>query len=181
MFIEWSQTFFLMYGKLFSYIQRKGGRMTETRNHEELLELGNSLLKLRSTMEVEHFKNVFKEMSFLDYEILSLLVKRLNLHTADKIYLSEVGTELNIPIQQVSMMTKNLQGKGLVYWNHDKSGKGTYIKLSELGKEKMDAQQQKLLDYFSSIVNRIGLETFKTILSQLEQLEEIMIEESMHI
>lgn len=78
-----------------------------------------------------------------------MLVARLNLHTADKIYLSEVSKELDIPVQKVSAMVKNLQSKGFVYWTHDKSG--TYIRLSELGKETM------------------------------EELEEIMVEESMNI
>ena len=52
--------------------------MTETKNQEDVLQLGRTLLKLRSTMEASHLKNVFKDMSFMDYEILNLLVTRLN-------------------------------------------------------------------------------------------------------
>lgn len=155
--------------------------MTEATNREELLQLGRALLRLRSTMGAEHFKNIFKEMSFMDYEVLSLLVTKMNLHTADKIYLSEVSKELDVPIQRVSAMAKNLQGKGFVYWTHDNSGKGTYIKLSELGKETMEAQQKTLLKYFSAIVNRIGVDEFKAILAHMESLEQIMIEESINI
>ena len=153
--------------------------MTETKNQEDVLQLGRTLLKLRSTMEASHLKNVFKDMSFMDYEILNLLVTRLNLHTADKIYLSELSKELDIPMQRASAMVKNLQGKGFIYWTHDKSG--TYIKLSELGKETMEAQQQTLLKYFSSIVNRVGMDEFKRILEKMEELEGVMIEESMNI
>lgn len=155
--------------------------MTEATNREELLQLGRALLRLRSTMGAEHLKNIFKEMSFMDYEVLSLLVTKMNLHTADKIYLSEVSKELDVPIQRVSAMAKNLQGKGFVYWTHDNSGKGTYIKLSELGKETMEAQQKTLLQYFSAIVNRIGVDEFKAILAHMESLEQIMIEESINI
>jgi len=151
--------------------------MAEIKKQEEILQLGRTLLKLRSTMDAAHLKNIFKEMSFMDYEVLSLLGAKLNLHTADKIYLSEVSKELDIPIQRVSAMVKNLQGKGFVYWTHDKSG--TYIKLSELGKETMEAQQHKLMEYFSAIVDRIGMEEFKKILHKMEELEEIMVDESM--
>ncbi len=153
--------------------------MAETKKQDEILQLGRTLLRLRSTMDAAHLKNVFKEMSFMDYEVLNLLVARLNLHTADKIYLSEVSRELDIPIQKVSAMVKNLQSKGFVYWMHDKSG--TYIRLSELGKETMEAQQHKLMEYFSTIVERIGMEEFKKILYKMEELEEIMVEESMNI
>ena len=37
----------------------------------------------------------------------------------------------------------------------------------------------KLMEYFSAIVDRIGMEEFKKILHKMEELEEIMVDESM--
>lgn len=155
--------------------------MTQAVNQTELLDLGKTLMRLRTSMGADHFKKVFKEMSFMDYEILSSLGHRLNLHTADKVYLSEVSKELDIPMQRVSPMVKNLQEKGLVYWTHDNTGKGTYIKLSELGREKMEAQQNILITFFSSVIDRVGVEEFTKSVKRMEALEEVMIEESERI
>ena len=35
------------------------------------------------------------------------------------------------------------------------------------------------MEYFSAIVDRIGMEEFKKILHKMEELEEIMVDESM--
>lgn len=155
--------------------------MAEIKKQEDIIQLGRTLLKLRFTMEADYLKRIFQDMSFLDYEMLSLLVKRMNFHTADKIYLSEISKELDVPIQRASAMARNLQGKGFVYWTHDHCGNGTYIRLSELGKETLQAQQQRLFQFFSAVLNRIGVDEFREILQKMEELEDIMVDESTNI
>lgn len=154
--------------------------MTEKINTKELMDLVNRLIHLRYSMDSDHLKLIFSEISMRDYMILMMLVRKLGIHEPEaKVYLSEISTELDQPINQVSKLVQNLQNKGYVYWKHDDKGSsGTYIYLSETGSELMKKQQEILLRYFKNVIENMGYEKFVQVLELMFDLEDAMSEEA---
>lgn len=151
--------------------------MGESLQKEELMELGNRLIHLRYSMDAEHMGIIFSDISMADYMILVMLSRKLGIHQPEaKVYLSEISAELNQPIPRVSKMVQNLQNKGYVYWQHDEDGsRGTYIFLSETGRELIENQQEILKDYFEKIVNQIGKEKMVQVLDLMSELDAVMV------
>lgn len=154
--------------------------MTENTNREELMALVDRLIHLRYSMDSDHLRMIFSEISMPDYMILMMLARKLGIHEPDaKVYLSEISTEIDRPINQVSKLVQNLQNKGYVYWKHDDKGEnGTYIYLSEIGQELIEKQQGILLDYFKRIIDNMGYERFVSVLNLMIELEDAMKEEA---
>ncbi len=154
--------------------------MTEITNTKELMNLVNRLIHLRYSMDSDHLKLIFSELSMPDYMVLMLLVRKLGIHEPEaKVYLSEISTELDQPISKISRLVKNLQEKGYVYWEHDTmKNSGTYIYLSETGSELIRKQQKILTDYFRNIIDNMGYEKFVQVLDLMMDLENAMKEEA---
>lgn len=154
--------------------------MTEKLRQEELMDLGNRLMHLRYSMDSEHMGIIFSEISMPDYMILVMLSRKLGIHEPEaKVYLSEISTELNLPITRVSKLVQNLQEKGYVYWQHDEDGsRGTYIYLSETGGELIKNQQEILHKFVKQVIERMGYEKFVQVLELMHELETVMEEEA---
>ncbi len=151
--------------------------MEEKLYEDDMLELGERMVRLRFTMDAGYMRAVFSEITIPDYLILSNLMRRMRIHEPDaKVYLSEISKELEMPINRVSGMVQNLQGKGYVYWDHNSSG--TYIYLSEIGRKVMENQQKTLEDFFMNVINAMGKDNFIECLEQMESLEAAMEKEA---
>ncbi len=154
--------------------------MEEKTYEDEMLELGERMVRLRFTMDAGYMRAVFSEISVPDYLILSNLVRRMQIGEPEaKVYLSEISKELEMPINRVSGMVQNLQGKGYVYWDHNSNG--TYIYLSEIGHKVMENQQKALEDFFMNIIEAMGKDNFINCLEQMESLEAAMETEADHM
>ncbi len=139
----------------------------------DLVELGNEMFRQRFSMDSGHMSTIFQDISVPDYLILSNLANRMGIHEPEaKIYLSRISQELELPITRVSRIVQNLQSKGYVYWEHDSSG--TYIYLSETGREVMARQQEILKTFFGNVAERIGREELVRTLEDMIELEEAM-------
>lgn len=154
--------------------------MTEKLQQEELMELGNRLIHLRFSLDSEHLGIIFSDISIRDYMVLVMLSRKLGIHEPEaKVYLSEISAELNMPITQVSKLVQNLQEKGYVYWKHDEDGShGTYIYLSETGRELIAKQQEILKGYFIKVVEQMGYEKFVQVIDLMSELETVMASEA---
>ncbi len=139
----------------------------------DLLELGNEMFRLRFSMDSGLVSAIFQEISVPDYLILSNLARRMGIHEPDaKVYLREICSEMELPITRVSRIVQNLQGKGYVYWEHD--SKGTFIYLSETGREVMMRQQESMKSFFGKVEERIGREELVRTCEYMVRLEEAM-------
>ncbi len=145
--------------------------VAEQTNENELLELGDRMIRLRYSMDSTYMSALFQDISISDYLVLSNLARRMGIHE-EKVYLSDISKELDQPITRVSRLVQNLQNKGYVYWNHD--SRGTYIYLSETGHDVMKDQQQTLRDFFQRVIERMGRDEFASLLDQMQQLEDVM-------
>ncbi len=141
------------------------------------MDLGVELFRLRFSVDAGHISTVFQDISVPDYLILSNLAQRMGIHEPEaKIYLRMISNEMELPITRVSRIVQNLQSKGYVYWEHDSSG--TYIYLSETGREVMTRQQEILKCFFERVAERMGHEEFVQSLEQMIRLEEVMESEA---
>ncbi len=154
--------------------------MAENLNSGKVLELGDRIIRIRYSMDADHLHRVFTVISMTDYMILTRLGRTMGINKPEtRVYLSEISKEMNRPINQVSQMVQNLQAKGYVYWEHDPEQRsGTYIYISETGREAMTRQQEILHRYFENIVNRLGEENVAEILDMMYRLETVMEEEA---
>ncbi len=139
----------------------------------DLVELGNEMFRLRFSMDAGLVSAIFQDISVPDYLILSNLAHRMGIHEPDaKVYLREISQEMELPITRVSRIVQNLQSKGYIYWEHD--SKGTYIYLSETGREVMTRQQENLKAFFGKVEERFGHEELVRTLEDMIRLEEAM-------
>lgn len=154
--------------------------MAENMQEKDILELSDRIIKTRYSLDADHLNLVFKDISVSDYMILAKLGHRMGFNNPEtKVYLSEISRELDRPINRVSQMVQNLQDKGYIYWEHDQEQrKGTYIYISETGREAMIRQQNILRRYCENIVERIGKDNVIKILDMMSHLEMVMEEEA---
>ncbi|MCC8081945.1 MAG: hypothetical protein LIO80_08085 [Lachnospiraceae bacterium] len=147
---------------------------------KEMLDLGDRIISTHYSMDVDHLNLVFRDISMADYMILAKLGHRMGFNKPEtRVYLSEISKELDRPINRVSQMVQNLQDKGYIYWEHDQEQrKGTYIYISETGREAMIRQQEILRKYCGNIIERLGQETVVKILDMMHQLETVMEDEA---
>ncbi|MCD8132617.1 MAG: hypothetical protein LUE19_02030 [Clostridiales bacterium] len=150
------------------------------KKEKDMLDLGDRIIKIRYSMDADHLNLVFRDISMADYMILAKLGHRMGFNNPEtRVYLSEISKELDRPINRISQMVQNLQDKGYVYWEHDQEQrKGTYIYISETGREAMIRQQEILRKYYGNVVERLGQETVVQILDMMLQLETVMEEEA---
>lgn len=142
---------------------------------EELLELGNQMIHLRSIMAKDHLHMIFSEVSFIDYNLILGIWPMLQTNMdaeCNPVYLQQIAESSNLEMNQVSKMVKVLSERGLVLWERGETG--TYIKIESYGKEKMRKQQEILLEYFTHVITQIGEARFREFIKILNDVETVM-------
>jgi DNA-binding MarR family transcriptional regulator len=144
----------------------------------QYMELGDEIIRLRNGLGNNAFQKLFTVIPISEYLLLTMLMKNLELHQEDRrVYLKEIAAELKMEMPKVSAMVEHLQQSGLVIWQHDGSGNdGTYITLSNYGRELMEEQRKILKNYFEKLVTRLGMEKTEKILDVLYELQNVMDE-----
>lgn len=146
-------------------------------SREELLNLSNQMVNLRSSIETNHLNLVFKKVDLIHYSLIKRICPDYQTKSdTDKIYLKEISTKLNVTIPRASKIVQELNGKGLVIWEHDKQG--TYITLPVRTLKLMSDQQELLITYFTKVIEKIGEEEFINIMENMKKLESIMEKEA---
>ena len=143
---------------------------------EQLIEMGNDWLKMQFVTGEEHFSKLFSEISTYDYIALLLLQRRMGLGD-DRIYLKEISEELDMPIAKVSKIVQRMQNRGFVYWTHDASDRpGTFITLSEIGRDALKNQEEKIAVFFENAIIKYGAEDFIKLMELRKRFNDTMEE-----
>ena len=143
---------------------------------EQLIEMGNDWLKMQFVTGEEHFSKLFSEISTYDYIALLLLQRRMGLGD-DRIYLKEISEELDMPMAKVSKIVQRMQNRGFVYWTHDASDSpGTFITLSEIGREALKNQEEKIAVFFENAITKYGAEDFIKLMELRKRFNDTMEE-----
>lgn len=138
---------------------------------EQLTKTGMMWLKLQFATSQDQFDMLFSEMSSMDYITLTMLSDKLGLSDS-RVYLKDIASELNMPMNQVSGRVNKMQERGLVYWKHDEGG--TYITISEIGVNAMTKQRDRLIRFLEMTIDRVGYEQFAHIVELRMQLNRVM-------
>lgn len=143
---------------------------------EQLIEMGNDWLKMQFVTGEEHFSKLFSEISTYDYIALLLLQRRMGLGD-DRIYLKEISEELDMPMAKVSKIVQRMQNRGFVYWTHDASDRpGTFITLSEIGRDALKNQEEKIAVFFENAIIKYGAEDFIKLMELRKRFNDTMEE-----
>ena len=143
---------------------------------EQLIEMGNDWLKMQFVTGEAHFSKLFSEISTYDYIALLLLQRRMGLGD-DRIYLKEISEELDMPIAKVSKIVQRMQNRGFVYWTHDASDRpGTFITLSEIGRDALKNQEEKIAVFFENAIIKYGAEDFIKLMELRKRFNDTMEE-----
>ena len=143
---------------------------------EQLIEMGNDWLKMQFVTGEEHFSKLFSEISTYDYIALLLLQRRMGLGD-DRIYIKEISEELDMPMAKVSKIVQRMQNRGFVYWTHDASDRpGTFITLSEIGRDALKNQEEKIAVFFENAIIKYGAEDFIKLMELRKRFNDTMEE-----
>lgn len=146
----------------------------ENITRERLVEMGNEWLKMQFVTREEHFRQLFSELSAYDYFTLLSLQNRMGFGQ-NRLYLQEICEELDLTIGQVSKLVQRLQERGYVYWtHHDSDRPGTYITLSESGREAMARQRERISVFFERTITEYGTERFMQLIELRRDFNETM-------
>lgn len=143
-------------------------------------QLSNEITYRRYVMNKVNVKKFFREMTISEYIVLCMA----NVQDQDegedtsRVYLAEITEKLQIPVRQASAIVRNMRDRGLLLWSHDGNGSdGTYITITDLGKEKAAQQENVLIDYYGKVISKYGRENFVRVLHMMDELESVMSEQ----
>lgn len=149
-------------------------------NPNDIAELSKELAHQRYMLNQEQVRSFFKDISVPDYISLHNINKFLTEHGrgSEKVYLKDIASARHLPVPQVSKIVGRLRDNGLVSWTHDGDGsEGTYVTITEYGRQLMDRQEALLRDYFTRVTESYGKENMASLLQLLNRLETVMDEE----
>lgn len=82
---------------------------------------------------------------------------------------------MQISIRQTSKIITDLRDRGLVQWAHDGNGSdGTYVIITDSGKELMDRQEKMLKEYYGRVIDKFGIKKMIQLLQMMKELETVM-------
>jgi len=153
---------------------------TEAVGREEVLKLTNEFTYRKYLMDKEQVKDFFKKISVPEYIALHHIAS--GSETSDiysgRTYLKELSEKMQITIHQTSKMVGTLRDKGLLVWSHDGNGsEGTYVTITENGRELLQEQEEALKKYYEKVIHRFGKENLIQLLQLMKQLETVMSSE----
>lgn len=95
-----------------------------------------------------------------------------------KLYLSDLKEKLGLSMDKVSEIAGELEQKGLVKWTHDNGDtKGTYIELTDFGRDKLKNGQEKMLTFYKNVISKFSKEKSEELVRMMEELTQIMEDE----
>ena len=143
-------------------------------------QLSNEITYRRFVMNKVNVKKFFKEMTISEYIVLCMANVQDQQEGTEpsRVYLSEITKKLQLPVRQASAIVRNMRDRGLLIWSHDGNGsEGTYITITDLGREKAEKQENVLIDYYGKVINKYGRENFVRVLHMMDELESVMSEQ----
>ena len=82
---------------------------------------------------------------------------------------------MQLTIRQTSNLVGNLRDRGLLVWSHDGNGsEGTYVMITESGRNLLRSQEQILRQYYGKVIEKYGQENLIQLLRLMKELETVM-------
>ena len=152
----------------------------ETQRTLNILKLSNELMYRRYLLNKDQMRNFFKELSIPDY-IAMHIIQETEEHTEiyeGRTYLKDLAAKMQLTIRQTSNLVGNLRDRGLLVWSHDGNGsEGTYVMITESGRNLLRSQEQILRQYYGEVIEKYGQENLIQLLRLMKELETVMSSE----
>ena len=86
--------------------------------------------------------------------------------------------KLQMSMRQISKMIERLRDMGYLVWSHDGDGsEGTYVTITESGRELLKEQEETMKLYYSKVFEKFGKDNMIQLLQLMKQLETVMSSE----
>ncbi|MBE6010822.1 MAG: MarR family transcriptional regulator [Lachnospiraceae bacterium] len=147
---------------------------------KDIVNLSNELLYQRFIFNREQIFQFLNELSMQEYVALHIMDDNESGMPSDqaRTYLQDLMERMNLTVRKTSTMVKQLKERGLVHWLHDGDGsEGTYVVLTDMGKEMLRSQEERMTDYFSNVIVEFGIDRVIELLKLWRDLEDIMRKE----
>lgn len=149
----------------------------ENTNKEEFVTadiatLSHELTYRRYLMNNSHIRSFFQKISMPEYLALYYINEAEQANDDGRTYLKDIADQMQRPVRQISRVVKALQERGLLSWSHDGDGsEGTYVTLTEAGRNVLKEEEGVLKEYYGRLVVRFGRDNFIQLLQLMKQLE----------
>lgn len=146
----------------------------------DVMKLSRELTYQRYLLNRGHIKDIFMKMSIPEYIALHFIA--LEEETSDiysgRTYLKDLSVKLQMSMRQISKMIERLRDMGYLVWSHDGDGsEGTYVTITESGRELLKEQEETMKLYYSKVFEKFGKDNLIQLLQLMKQLETVMSSE----
>lgn len=146
----------------------------------DVMKLSHELTYQRYLLNRGHIKDIFMKMSIPEYIALHFIA--LEEETSDiysgRTYLKDLSVKLQMSMRQISKMIERLRDMGYLVWSHDGDGsEGTYVTITESGRELLKEQEETMKLYYSKVFEKFGKDNMIQLLQLMKQLETVMSSE----
>ena len=150
--------------------------MTDS-NKKNIVSIIREIISRRYTIGNEEEGRIFRVLNMRDYLALHMIHDTMQTGK-DRVYLKEIAEELNLPMKTTSSVISGLNSKGLLYWSHDGAGEeGTYVEISERGLQLLTDQDEILHGFYSTVVEKFGIDHAAQLISLLREFDQIVKDE----
>lgn len=144
---------------------------------EPLKNLAHEITYRRYLLSRDDARSMFRDINIAEYIVLHFMSEQIESDPiySDRIYLSEISEKLNLPIRKTSKLIREMSGKNLISWDHDGDGKdGTYVTMTEHGKNVFEETDSRLRDFYTRVLNRIGRDKIIQLLQLMKEFDSVI-------
>lgn len=144
---------------------------------EPLKNLAHEITYRRYLLSRDDARSMFRDINIAEYIVLHFMSEQIESDPiySDRIYLSEISEKLNLPIRKTSKLIREMSGKNLISWDHDGDGKdGTYVTMTEHGKNVFKETDSRLRDFYTRVLNRIGRDKIIQLLQLMKEFDSVI-------
>ena len=143
--------------------------MAEKMDKKILSKLSQEMVYQRFLIGRREVRRFMDGLGTVEFIILSMAIGQ------DRIYMKDISKELEMPMNELSPVVERLKDKGLVVWTHDGYGEaGTYIMVTDIGRDVIEAHKNKMLDYYEKIFDQVDEEEFRTFIAVFKKINEVI-------
>ncbi len=136
----------------------------------KLMSIGRKYKKL-------HAMHLLKEITFQEYSIM-MTIRYIGRENHEQVKVSAIASKLDVVLSGVSRTVRDLEGKGYVErCTDEKDRRNTYVRMTEMGRKRLDESEEIISTVFRNISDRIGEEKLNQFCEILEEIQKTAADE----
>lgn len=119
-----------------------------------------------------------KVMNTMEFTVMSRVAEALPDHQPGKrLYIRDLAAYLNLPAAKLSPVIGKLEDRGLIQWTNDRDSAGSYVRLTDYGRNRLLEQQRIQYAFYERVIAQFGEEKSTQMMRLMMEFEHIMREE----